>query len=478
MSAAAAGSAAFLAVALLVAAVVVGREARRTGLGLAHPGVPWLGLHAVFFGLGGIVLALTVGATGQAVYTGLAAVAFAGGLSLSATAGRRRHRPTGDATGEPATDAVADARRATNGGAGARRATNGGADVRPATDPVADVRPAAVVILAAAAVLLVIPTLLGAGIPFLTTDITGARAEVTGLAVQPLRVALPALAVSLVLLAALLTRRSGTGLRSPADDRDDADAPPLEARRIIVLAVIAIAGIGAFDLLLASRYFLAELAGAVAIGWLLGGGRIPGRIAVLVIVVGAGLFGGVGLLRAYDQAQGRELAFVAERTVNRVLLVQPRTLDAIMTAIPADQPFLAGLGWVRRLGPLLGRDIPNLGYWIYPHVVDGPQAVAGYAAPGLIGEAWANLGWFGVALFAALGAVAERLAALIRMRPRQSDRVAAALLVLFVARTHALGLGGLAVLVVLVVAWRLIAAPGAGLGRDLRAVLAWRVASS
>ena len=192
------------------------------------------------------------------------------------------------------------------------------------------------------------------------------------------------------------------------------------------------------------------------------------------IAIGAVLFGGVQILRAYDQAQGQELAFAVERTVNRVLLVQPRTLDAIMTAIPADEPFFGGLGWLRRLGPVFGREVPNLGYWIYPRVVGDAQAVAGYAAPGLIGEAWANFGWAGLALFAALGAVAERLAALIARRPGQADRVAAALLVLFMARTHALGLGGLAILVVLVVGWRIVAASGGGLGGRLRAVLAWR----
>ena len=102
--------------------------------------------------------------------------------------------------------------------------------------------------------------------------------------------------------------------------------------------------------------------------------------------------------------------------------------------------------------------------------------MAGYAAPGLIGEAWANFGWAGLGLFAALGAFAERLAALIQRRRGQADLVAAALLVLFLARTHALGLGGLGVLVVLVAAWRLVVARPSGLGGDLRATLGWRPA--
>ena len=53
--------------------------------------------------------------------------------------------------------------------------------------------------------------------------------------------------------------------------------------------------------------------------------------------------------------------------------------------------------------------------------------------------------------------------------------MAGALLVVFLARTHALGVNGLAVLVVLVIAWRVLAAGGlAGTWRSVRDVLAWR----
>jgi len=417
---------------LLFAAIVVTREARRSGLGLAHPAVAWLALHALFFGAGGMVLALADDAAGQAAYTGAAAASFAAGLGASAAVARIR-RPTG---------------------AGPAAADFGGL--------VADARPMVAALLGIVSVALVVPILLRSGLPFLAEDITGSRAQVVGLVVQPLRVALPALAVAWLLRARLTRIEDGT-----RDGR-------MTARETTAVAVALVAAIAVFDLLLASRYFVAELAGALAIGWLLGGGRVQWRVAAAAIAIGAVLFGGVQILRAYDQAQGQELAFAIERTVNRVLLVQPRTLDAIMTAIPADEPFFGGLGWLRRLGPVFGREVPNLGYWIYPRVVGDAQAVAGYAAPGLIGEAWANFGWAGLALFAALGAVAERLAALIARRPGHADRVAAALLVLFIARTHALGLGGLAVLVVLVVGWRIVVAWGGGLGGSLRAVLAWR----
>ena len=96
--------------------------------------------------------------------------------------------------------------------------------------------------------------------------------------------------------------------------------------------------------------------------------------------------------------------------------------------IPADEPYFLGLTWLRRVGPLVGRDdIPNLGYWIYPHVVEAPQDVAGYAAPGLIGEAWANFGPGGVGLFVLFGFGLEALAAWVAThRSRVADLAAGA----------------------------------------------------
>jgi hypothetical protein len=79
-------------------------------------------------------------------------------------------------------------------------------------------------------------------------------------------------------------------------------------------------------------------------------------------------------------------------------------------------------------------------------------------------------------MFAVLGALVERLGALIGHRRREvADIVVAALATLFVARTHAIGLNGLVVLVVLVAAWRLLVAPVGDLGKDLRAAAAWRL---
>jgi hypothetical protein len=203
---------------------------------------------------------------------------------------------------------------------------------------------------------------------------------------------------------------------------------------------------------------------------------VPVRVGLAVAVVAIVAFAGIQILRAYDQAAGNELGFAAGRTINRIVLVQPRTLAALQRVIPAEEPYFLGLTWLRRLGPFVGReDIPNLGYWIYPKVVAGAQETAGYAAPGLIGEAWANFGPAGLVLFVLLGILAERLGALVSARRSNAvDLVAGALLILFMARTHALGVGGLAILAGLIIAWRLLAGPSNGVLSSAGRVAIWR----
>ena len=337
----------------------------------------------------------------------------------------------------------------------ARRRAGGVPDVGSQGDePSADaapLRPLAVVGLAALGLLLVLPTLVRVGLPILVEDITGARSELAGPELQLLRVAVPALALGIAL---------GTVLGSRG-----------RLASWLVIAVLIV-----LEIALASRYLAAELVAVLYIGIGLAGWRIRPRLVLagaLIAIVG---FGGIQVLRAYDQAAGRELAFAMERTVNRVVLVQPRTLEALQAAIPAEQPYFAGLTWLRRLGPALGRpDIPNLGYWVYPRIFPG-QTPPGYAAPGLIGEAWANFGPFGLALFALLGVATERLGAFLsRRRSATGDLIAGTRAVVFLARTHARGLNGLAFLLVLVVVWRIVAAEGlAGAHSALRDVLRWR----
>jgi hypothetical protein len=421
---------------LLVAATDIGAMAaavalampvaRRTGLGVWHPAVGWLVLEIVFFGAGAAILAVSEDRTQPALFVAAAIAGFSLAVAASDRLARRlvaRVDPPHGRIVEP-------------GSAGPDR-----------------VRAGVVIGLVAIGVALLVPTLLAVGIPFLANDITGARSEVGGLVLQILRVALPAA----VLVAILAAVRSGD-------------------RRAGIIAVGAFAVAVVAELALASRYLSAELVAVVVLALGIARLPVPGRALALVAIVGSILFVAVGVLRAYDQAAGHEVGFALARTVNRVLLIEPRTLDALQSAIPAEQPFFGGLTWLRRLSPWLGRDdIPNLGYWIYPRLFPD-QVVPGYAAPGLIGEAWANFGWAGLTIFAALGLAVERLAALIAIRRRSiADITAAALLTLFVARTHAVGLDGLAVVVALVIGWRIAAAPLDGLGADLRRMLRWQV---
>jgi hypothetical protein len=304
--------------------------------------------------------------------------------------------------------------------------------VTSAVDGSAPLRPLAVGALALVGLALLLPTLLRVGLPFLVEDITGARIEVAGPLIQVMRVAVPGFALALAL--------GARGRLGPW---------------LVVAALLA------FDIVLASRYLALELLAVLLVGIGLAGWRLRPRLLLAGALVAVLAFGTIQVLRAYDQAAGRELAFAVERTVSRVVLVQPRTLEALQAVIPAEQPHFNGLTWLRRLGSLFGRpDIPNLGYWIYPRLFPG-QDPPGYAAPGLIGEAWANFGALGLGLFALLGVAIERLGAFLgRRRVAAGDLVAGALAVVFIARTHALGLNGVAFLLILVAVWRIVAAGG------------------
>ncbi len=417
-----------VAVALVAGALLVLPSIRRTGLGIVHPALAWLALHAVFFGAGAAILAAagTI-APGAAWYTSGAALATALGVAASDRLARRR---------------------------GAGPAVRGPGVAIGIPDP-APPRPVVVAALVGLALAAIAPGLLATGLPLLSNDPTGARLELAGFLVQPLRIALPAAAVVALLAAA--RRRS---------------------RRQMVLAAAAIGLAVVFTLLLASRYLAAELVAALVVGWLLAGRRIPARIVAAVGIVAVLAFGAVQVVRAPELSNGRELVFAVERTVSRVLFVQPRTLDALMEVIPAETPFFGGATWLRRLGPALGNEeVPNLGYWIYPVVFpDQNPATPGYAAPGLLGEAWANFGVLGLVMFVVLGIALERLAALLaRRRAGTGDVAAGALAVVVLARTHALGLGGALQLVALLAGWRLLAAGGArDLANDAVAVVRWR----
>ena len=416
-------AAAAVVVAFVAAVLVAFPASRRTGLEIWHPAIAWLALEAVFFGIGSAILAVGQGRVGPAWDVAASVLAFGAAVAVSD--------------------------RLTHGQIGRRPAHEAEVGPGPA------IRWPVVLLMIAAGIAVLAPTLLSVGIPAFATDVTGARTAIGGLDVQVLRVAVPAALVAAVVLAA------AGGSQRPG--------------RVHVLAWTGVAIAVAAEIALASRYLAAELAAAVVIGLALAGRPLAGRLLAAGLVAGAVLFAVVGVLRAYGEAAEDPLGFAVDRSVNRILLIEPRTLDAIQTAIPEEVPYFGGLTWIRRLAPLLGRDdVPNLGYWIYPRLFPD-QTVPGYAAPGILGEAWANFGPIGVVVPAALGVLAERLGAFVAIRRRSAADVAAgALAILFLARTHAVGLTGLTVLIVLVVAWRLLAAPIHGLRADVARTLRWQ----
>lgn len=396
---------AFGGAAFLLAPVV-----RRRRLGVLHPAVAWLALEGVFFGVGSIALALADGRSGPGLF-------LAGCVIATAVAVRLAHRVGPFAAGPLSPPDPPDP------------------PDRPEPEPGA--RRWVPVLLAAASLGVIAPTLLETGLPLFSSDATVARTALVGIPIQFVRVAVPALAAVL-----LLETLSGH---------------PAFGRRAVAWA--AICALVVLMLSLASRYLVVELLAGLVLAWLLTGRPIPVPAAVAIVVIGLVGFVVIGVVRAPQDFESDPGAIAGQRTISRLFLVQPRTLDALQVTIPAQEPYFLGLTWFRRIGPLVGRDdIPNLGYWIYPKVVEGPQAVAGYAALGLIGEAWANFGPAGIGIFVVLGVALEAMAAWIAVhRARVVDIAAGSLAVLFVARTHALGLLGLALLLALVVGWRLLA---------------------
>jgi hypothetical protein len=277
------------------------------------------------------------------------------------------------------------------------------------------------------------------GIPLLAADVQGSRQGFAGPVFDLFRWLVPPAALAAFALAvARRTRREA---------------------RIAAVALVAVAGI---DVLLASRVLPFELAiGALLIAFW--AGRRPSRRTWAALgAAGLIVFVGVQLVRVRQEGgaggAGDPVAFAVRRTVDRVLLIHPRTLEIVATTIPAAEPYFGGSTYVRRIAPLLGlEDRPTLGYWLYERLFPGQPG--GFAAPGVAGEAWANAGPpLVAAIMAALGALAVWLGrVLARLPGGPVDRAFAALLVVAVARTYATSLNGFLLTLVVATGWWLVA---------------------
>ena len=309
-------------------------------------------------------------------------------------------------------------------------------DPPSAAASVGRLRPAVLVGLAVVGLGAVATIAASSGLPLLSEDAQGARSAYGGLLFDLFRWLVP-VAGLVALGVALATRR-------PAH---------------VGLAAAAIGGTIALELLLASRALPFELAlAALLVAWW-AGRRLSRRAwaglaaAALVVFVGVQLLrvGAVGGFTGVADAA----AFSVRRTVDRVILIQPRALDVLVTAIPAEEPYFRGATYLRRVTTILGGEEPRtLGYWIFERLF--PAQPGGFAAPGVLGEAWANFGPLALLLMGLLGAGGQALGRLIgRFGSGAADRALAAVLVIALARTYATSLNGFLLTVGVAVLWRL-----------------------
>jgi hypothetical protein len=227
----------------------------------------------------------------------------------------------------------------------------------------------------------------------------------------------------------------------------------------IVIAVLVAAGVVGLELLAASRALPFELGlAAVLLAWW-AGVRLGPRLTAALILAASFVFFGVLFARASAPSgfagPADVAAFAFNRSVGRVILIHPRTIDIVVDTIPAEEPFFAGSTYVRRLSTLFGApERPSLGAWLFARLFpDEPPG--GFAAPGLAAEGWANAGpVLALALMAALGAVTAWFGGVLaRAGPTLVNRVAAALVTVALLRTYASSLNGLLLTLAATAAW-------------------------
>ena len=230
------------------------------------------------------------------------------------------------------------------------------------------------------------------------------------------------------------------------------------------IAAAALAGVGGLEIALASRALPLELAiEALLIAWW-AGRRLSARAAGALAAAALVLFVGIQLVRVGPEGGFSGAAdvgaFAVRRTIDRVLLIHPRTLDLVATEIPDREPYFLGATYVRRLAILLGQEErPSLGFWIYERLF--PGETGGFAAPGVLGEAWANGGpILAIAIMLALGVLAQAIGRRLVALPRGPTNLAfAALVSVAIARSYATSLNGLLLTLAVATVWWVATTP-------------------
>ncbi|OGN88393.1 MAG: hypothetical protein A2X23_05365 [Chloroflexi bacterium GWC2_73_18] len=323
-------------------------------------------------------------------------------------------------------------------GALASRHLRGAAPARPVGLAAGRFRTSRVLALAVIGLIALLPIVLQWGIPFFADSVVTSRRGYAGPLFDLFRWLLPPAA--LVAVAVALARR----------------------RRSDLLVAAGVAGATVvLELALASRALPAELGvTAFLLAWW-SGWRVRPRTVIALGVASVVAFAAVQVVRVATfrdfETVEETVVFGVKRTVDRVVLIQPRTLEVLATRIPGERPYALGGTYLRWLSPLLGGEAEEpLGTWAYRQLFP-QQDPPGFASPGLLGELWANWGPFALAGMFAFGIAAQRLGGLTAsVGPAAEDAVFAAVVAVAFARAYATSLNGLLLSLAAILAWRIV----------------------
>ena len=235
-----------------------------------------------------------------------------------------------------------------------------------------------------------------------------------------------------------------------------------------IIAAAALAAVAALEVAFASRALPLELGLAALLVVLWAGRRVDRRGWILVAAAAGLVFFGVLFARVAPGGSFSgpldTVAFAVNRAVDRVMLIQPRTIEVVVDVYPAEAPYITGASYVRWLYYLRGVEAPPpLGSELFRRLFpDEPPG--GFASPGLLGEAYANFGpvW-ALLLMIGLGALAAWTSRwFAHVPPDAATLTFASLVVVALLRTYATSLNGFLLTIGAAIGWWLLVDRNAG----------------
>jgi hypothetical protein len=239
-------------------------------------------------------------------------------------------------------------------------------------------------------------------------------------------------------------------------------------RDMAIVAAAALAAVAALEVAAASRALPLELGLAALLVVLWAGRRVDGRGWILVAAAAGLVFFGVLFARVAPGGSFTgpldTVAFAMNRAIDRVMLIQPRTLEVVVDVYPTEAPYITGASYVRWLYYVRGIEAPPpLGSELFRRLFpDEPPG--GFASPGLLGEAYANFGpvWALLVMIGVGAAAAWMGRWLAHVPPDAATLTFASLVVVALLRTYATSLNGFLLTVGAAIGWWLLVDRNAG----------------